>query len=324
LIPVLIVLLLAFPVGVRAQSAWLPVNGEGLVTVEFQSLTYNGHFEEQGIKVDGAVPSQSFLGIIQFEYGLTDKFAFTARLPYIASRFTGDEHEPITALLRERYEHFRLEHPHAVVTNLDTGDYYATFQDFQFSFRYNLTDQAVVVTPALAVTIPSHDYHTVGDAAPGQNRRALHAGVNIGALLGPFAPKAYVHGRYFYSFVQPLAGVSLDRSNAEIEVGYALMPTLSVRGLGAWLRTHGGVPFSVAYEDVELFLVHDRLLASRHLHFGGGATLSLTDRMDLDAAVMKFHSGADTHYGWGLTAGLTWRFLTGGPPIASPDRLRRP
>ncbi len=323
MIPILIVLLLAFPVGVRAQSAWLPVSGEGLVSVEFQSLAYKGHFEEHGIKIDRAVPSQSFLGIIRFEFGLTDKFAFTARLPYIASRFTGDEHEPVTVLLRERYEHFRLQHPDAVVTNLDTGNYYATFQDLQFSFRYNLTNQAVVVTPALAVTIPSHDYHTVGDAAPGQNRRALHAGVNIGALLAPFAPKAYVHGRYFYSFVQPLAGVSLDRSNAEIEVGYALMPTLAIRGMGAWLRTHGGVPFSVAYEDVELFLVHDRLLASRHLHVGGGATLSLTDRMDLDAAVMKFHSGSDTHYGWGLTTGLTWHFLTSAPTIASPDRLRR-
>ena len=173
MISVLIVLLLGFPVAVRAQSAWLPVNGEGLVTVEFQSLTYKGHFEEHGIKIEGAVPSQSFLGIIQFEYGLTDRFAFTARLPYVASRFTGGEHEPITAFLRERYEHFRLEHPHAVVTNLDTGDYYATFQDFQFSFRYNLTDKVVVVTPAIAVSIPSHDYQTVGDAAPGQNRRAL-------------------------------------------------------------------------------------------------------------------------------------------------------
>lgn len=320
----LIVLLLAFPVGVRAQSAWLPVEGEGAVSVEFQSLTYQGHFEERGVKLEGAVPSQSFLGIIHFEYGLTDKVALTARLPYIASRFTGDEHEPVTALLRERYEHFRLQHPHAVVTNLDTGDFYATFQDVHLSVRYNLTDQAVVVTPALAVTIPSHDYHTVGDAAPGQNRRALHAGVNVGALLAPLAPKAYVHGRYVYSFVQRLAGVSLDRSNAEIEVGYALMPTLSVRGVAAWLWTHGGVPFSVAFEDVELFLVHDRLLASSHLHFGGGATLSLTDSMDLDAAVVKFHSGADTHYGWGLTAGLTWRFLAGGPPVASPDRLRRP
>lgn len=322
----LILLFLACSAEARAQSAWLPVRGEGAVTFTFQVLDFAGHFNENGEKLAGAVPSRSFLGIAEFEYGLHDKLAFTARLPYIASRFTGDENEPVTKFLRDRYEGFRHIHDHAEVTNLDTGDYYATFQDFNLSLRYNLIERAVVVTPSIGVTIPSHDYHTVGDAAPGQNRRALNAGVNAGMLLDPILPRAYVHGRYVYSFVQPLAGVSLDRSAAELEVGYAITPTVSVRGLGAWLRTHGGVPFSVAYEDVELFLVHDRLLASRHLHFGAGTTVSLTDALDLDAAVVSLFRGRDTHYGLAGTFGLTWRFYRNGGGIPSSPSLahRRP
>jgi hypothetical protein len=321
---VLIVLMLGSVADARAQSAWVPVKDEGAVTVTFQALNFAGHFDPDGNKIVGAVPSRSFLGIAEFEYGLTDKLAFAARLPYIASRFTGDEHEPITTLLRERYKFFRDTHPHAEVTNLDTGDYYATFQDFNFSFRYNLIERAVVITPGIGVTLPSHDYHTVGDAAPGQNRRALNTGVNVGMLLDPFLPRAYVHARYTYSFVERLLGVSLDRSTADLEVGYAIRPTISVRGLVAWLRTHGGVSFFDAYEDVELFLEHDRLLAGRHLHYGAGATVSLTDSMDLDGAVVNFFRGSDTHYGLGATVGLSWRFYRGGAPASPALTQRRP
>jgi hypothetical protein len=303
---------LLLPDGARAQSAWVPGAGESGLSFTFQTLNFAGHFDEHGNRLEGAIPSRAFVGIVEFEHGITDRLAITARLPYIASRFTGDQNEPVTALLRERYEEFRRTHPGAAVTSLDTGEYYATFQDFGFTARYNLIEGVVAVTPVIGVTIPSHDYQTVGEAAPGQNLRALHTGVNVGALLYPMLRRGYVHGRYTYSFVESLAGVPLDRSSAEFEIGYAITPRVSVRGLFDWMHTHGGVPFSVAYEDVELFLVHDRLLASRYWHFGGGTTLSLTDSLDLDAAIVTFLSGSDTHYGVGATLGLSWHFHTGG------------
>lgn len=320
----LAVALLFVPAAAPGQSAWLPLNGESSVTFTFQTLDYGGHFDEHGTRLDGAVPSRALVGILEFEHGLTDKLALRARLPYVASRFTGDHDEPVTAFLNERYEEFRHTHPHLQVTSLDTGAYYATFQDFGFTLRYNVLDGVVAVTPAIGLTIPSHDYRTVGEAAPGQNRRALHLGVNVGALLYPMLPRAYVHGRYTYSFVQPLAGVSLDRSNVEFEMGYAVTPRLSARAMANWLHTHGGVPFSVAYEDVEFYLVHDRLLASRYWHLGAGATFAITDSLELDGAFVTFLSGSDTHYGLGTTIGLTWRFRTGAAPAPSRQGLRRP
>jgi len=296
------------PPNAGAQSAWLPGPGESALTLTFQTLDFGGHFDEHGTKLTGAVPSRAFLGILEFEHGLTEKVAFTVRLPYVSSRFTGDDDEPVTAFLNDRYAEFRRANPDAAVTSLDTGGFYSTFQDFGFTIRYGLVTRPVVVTPVVGVTIPSHDYRTVGEAAPGQNLRALHTGVNVGSLLYPWLPRAYVHGRYVYSFVENLAGVSMDRSAAEIEFGVTLAPRVSVRALVDWLRTHGGVSFSEAYEDVELFLVHDRLLASRYWHVGGGTTVSLTDSLELDGAVVTFVSGSDTHYGVGVTMGLTWSF----------------
>jgi hypothetical protein len=163
--------ILLAPAAAPGQSAWLPLDGESVVSFTFQTLEFGGHFDEHGKKLEGAVPSRALVGILQFEHGLTDKLAFTARLPYVASKFTGDQHEPVTAFLNERYEEFRHTHPGAAVTSLDTGAYYATFQDFGFSLRYNLLEGIAVVTPAVGLTIPSHDYRTVGEAAPGQNRR---------------------------------------------------------------------------------------------------------------------------------------------------------
>lgn len=308
---------------VRAQSAWVPLQGEGGLSVTFQHLEFAGHFDEHGTKLEGAVPSRAFVGIVQFEYGLTDKLALTGRLPYIASRFTGDQDEPVTRLLRERYDEFRRTHPNAAVTSLDTGEYYSTFQDVGLAVRYNLMERLLAITPVVGVTIPSHDYRTVGEAAPGQNRRALHAGVNVGALLYPLLPRAYVHGRYTYSVVQKLAGIDLDRSAAEFELGYSVAPRVSVRAMADWMHTHGGVAFSRAYEDVELFLVHDRLLASRYWHFGGGATWSINNAVDLDGAVVTFLSGRDTHYGIGASIGLSWHFHPTVAPAASYRGLRR-
>jgi hypothetical protein len=308
---------LALPSRAGAQSAWLPVAGEGSVSVTFQALEYGGHFDQTGQPLAGTARSRAFVGLFEFEYGLTDRLALTAELPYIASRFTGRQDEPIMVLINRRYDEYRRTYPDSPADqSLDTGDYYATFQDFGFALRYNILDRGLVVTPVVAATIPSHPYRTIGEAAPGIERRALHTGVNVGRLLDPLLPNAYIHGRYVYSFVQRFRGIPLDRSSAELEVGYAITPTVEVRALGNWMRTHGGVGFSEAYEDLSLFLEHDRLLPSRHWRLGGATTVSLTDSLDLDAAVVTFLAGADTRYGTGVNVGLTWRFLT--------PRARRP
>ena len=78
----------------------------------------------------------------------------------------------------------------------------------------------------------------------------------------------------------------------------------------------------VQFNDVLMLLDHDRLLASRYWHVGGGATFVLTDSLDLNGALLTFVSGADTHYGVGLSVSLTWRFVTSAR--TSPSTRFRP
>jgi hypothetical protein len=174
--------------------------------------------------------------------------------------------------------------------------------------------------------VPSHRYETIGEAAPGRHRLELLTGVNAGRLLDPWAPDAYVHARYAYSFVQSFHGIPLDRSAAEFEAGYAVAPTVSIRALVSWMKTHGGIGFDEAEEsilvDPLLFLEHDRLLASRHWRLGGATTVTLTDALELDAGLQTYLAGGLTRYGLGVNAGLTWRFLKAR--VAQPSTVSAP
>ena len=309
-----VVFLVAGASPLTGQTAWTPVKREATLSIEFQQVTFDGHFWKDGSKHEGDVPSRAYVATVQYDYGFTDKLTFTARLPYIASRFTVTD-DPGTIEYLEFFDELQRNTPGGeALRSLDTGAYYATFQDFGFTLRYNALDRGVVVTPLIGVTIPSHDYRTTGEAAPGQKRLALQTGLNVGRLLDPFLPNMYVHARYTYSFVQPLFDISLNRSNAEFEAGYAVSPLFSVRALAAWSEVHGGTTYEEALTVPVVFLEHDRLLGSRYWHLGGGATVALTDSIDLDAAVIRFLSGADTHYGLGITVGATWRFT---PPVSA-------
>jgi hypothetical protein len=310
------------------QSAWTPVNHELSLSFVFQQINFNGHFWSDGSKHENDVASRAFLGIVQADYGLTDKLAFTARLPYVASQFTGAD-DPATVEFLQYFDEVRRNTAGGeAFHSLDTGDFYSTFQDLGITLRYNARSSGLVVTPVIGVTIPSHDYRTVGEAAPGSNRVSLQMGVNAGRLLEPLLPAGYVHGRYTYSLVQRLLGVRIDHSNAEFELGYALNHLFSVRGLAAWGQVHGGLPYEETLADAPLFLEHDRLLRSNYWHVGGGATFALTDALDLDAALVSFVSGTDTHYGIGVTIGAAWRFApsvsaSAAKSVASPSAPRR-
>ncbi len=65
--------------------------------------------------------------------------------------------------------------------------------------------------------------------------------MSAGRLLSPLLHRAYVQGQYSYAFVQKANDIPLNHSNVDIELGYFLPHSLSVRGFGSWLGTHGGI-----------------------------------------------------------------------------------
>ena len=89
-------------------------------------------------------------------------------------------------------------------------------------------------------TIGTHDYETLGHAAPGRGLNELNLGFYIAKSLDQWIPNTYVQARYNYAFVEQVVGVSHDRTNADLEVGYFVNPRFSIRVLYAYQNTHGG------------------------------------------------------------------------------------
>lgn len=293
----------AFCPSLTAQ-AWVPAKGEGTFTTTYSFVAFKGHYTTQGDKVFlGAARAQSVT--FEIEYGITNKLAVTLSLPIVAVRYA-DTNPPI-AFLRGEFAALKtsLNYNHDF---LDDGSYHGTLQDFVLNLRYRVLKKPLVLTPFIAAVIPSHSYAYVGEAAPGRNLHEFRFGVNAGRRLDPFLKNAYAHFQYSYAVAERSLGISTNRSNATMEVGYFLTKKLSVRGLADWQHTYGGLRFPIDLTTPELALTHDRLLRARYWHVGGGATYSFPRRFDISGNLITFVAGNDTHFGTGFTLSISRSF----------------
>ena len=135
-------------------------------------------------------------------------------------------------------------------------------------------------------------------------------GVSVGRLLSPFLRKGYAQGSYSYAFVQKPNNIPLNHNNVDLEMGYFLPHSLSVRGFGDWLHTNGGITIEEAIASPTLFPVHDRILAATYWHLGVGANYSLTEAVDVSVSYVTYLAGTNTHFGRGVIIGTAWNFST--------------
>lgn len=273
-------------------QAWLPLKGEGQVTITYENLYVKYHFDYTGKKFDGG-PIRTNTVVSTFEYGLTDKLTLDSQLTHVTSK----------------YEGFVPPVPHGPP---DTGVYHPTFQDVAVGVRYNVTSRHLFVTPFVAVVIPTHHYETRGHSAVGRDLRELQVGVNAGRDLEEIIPRTYVQARYSYAFVQNVEQFGLNRSNLDWEFGYYAKPRVSLRYTGAWQDTYSGLRYPLDQAIPHFHDLHDRAAKSGFVRHGGGLTVTLAKNFDLHADVGNTFRGYTTHGARGLSLGLSWRFSRGG------------
>jgi hypothetical protein len=277
---------------VTHAQAWLPLKGDGQVTITYENLYVRDHFDYTGKRFDGG-PIRTNTVITTFEYGLTNKLTLDSELTHVTSK----------------YEGFVGPVPHGPP---DTGSYHPTFQDARFGIRYNILSKQLFVTPLIAVVIPTHHYETRGHTAVGRDLRELQIGVNVGRDLEDFIPRTYFQARYTYAFVQDVQQFNLNRSNLDWEFGYYVKSRLSLRFTGAWQQTYGGVRYPLDQNIADFHELHDRAAQSGFLRFGGGLSVSLKRSIDLHADFGNTYRGRTTHGARGISLGLSFRFSRGG------------
>lgn len=119
---------LAAGAGATAQQAWLPPKGEASFSLGFSHLFASTHVDYQGTAL---APGDMTWNNVASDlgYGITDRMAVRATLPFVISKYDG-----------------KLPHPPAAGhTNLDDGAWHSTFQDFRGEVRVPATRRCLVV-----------------------------------------------------------------------------------------------------------------------------------------------------------------------------------
>jgi hypothetical protein len=280
-------------------QAFTPPAQVGSVTFAWQWVSNTGHFMTDGFLLK-AGPSVTSSGLVEVDYGITERFAATAGLPYVFAKYTGAL-PPFSQL------------------EIDSCKcWHSAFQDFSIGGRYRLGDEFWAITPQVRYSHPTHNYAFEGEAVVGRNLQELQIGVSTALRLTSVLPRASVQANYTYSIVEkPLADVSINRSTGYFDVGYPLTRSLYARGSANWQVTHGGLSFGSItgkpfFPPGELntparYAQRDRVLRTTYWHAGGGLSYS-TGLVDVFVSVEKYLWGHNAHNGIAYTIGSTWYF----------------
>lgn len=271
-----------------AQSqAWLPEKGSFDCSLSFNNTFNKHHYRPDGEEFDIGHTRAKTIGLVM-TYAPSDRVAFTAGIPYVSTQYHGPRPHP---------------------TELDDGDRHATLTDLRLELHYQAREAPVALAPYVAVVIPTHDYETLAHAAPGRALEELWLGVFAGKSLDPWIPRTYVQVRYNYAFVEKVVGTAHDRSNVDLEIGHFVTPRWSVRALGFWQETYGGIEVPIPSTH-PLFPYHDQLAAHGFLNVAAGTAVSLTERLGFYALVTTSVRGKNGHkLDEGLILGYTHRLF---------------
>jgi len=305
---------LAEPEAAIAQ-AWLPPRGEASVTLGYQSYRSTDRYTTSSGEryYDGLTQQHALVGYVS--YGITDRLAVSIGLPpYFISSYQGPDPHRWPVMDGEKIARDPsgrgLFHP----PTLDDGSYHGTFQDFGGELSFMALQGPWVVTPFVGFQVPSHAYEYHAQTAVGRQLWDLRIGANVGRRLDPILPDAYVHGRYAFAYREAAQDLRFNYSFVDLEVGYFVTPSLSLRIMGFSQIAHDGLKdeeyqltepprdgYSLSqwvYLNVEdklmrgqpglpVALRHDQLDHSTSINLGVGASFAVTSSLGVTAQVFR-------------------------------------
>ena len=285
-----------------AAQPWVPLRGEGTVSLTYQNYYVLGHFDVLGNRNKNG-PTHTNAMVAELDVGLTDMIGLTVSLRFIASKYTGPPEYFVGGI---------ATHPGP----LDDGTYHGTFQDIHVEARRMWSVGRFAFAPLVGVSVPTHEYETHGEAVPGRHRREIQIGGTGGADLEHIVPGAAIYARYAVSIAERQRGFPSVKSNLDVNADYAFARILGLRGLAGWQFRHKGP--TIAQLAADDWLGHDRFIVSSSVNAGGGFTLSVRRTTELYALWVATLSGSDgAHVARTLSVGAAWTFgsSTGTLPV---------
>jgi hypothetical protein len=294
-----------------SAQAFIPAPGEGTISASYQNIRTHGQLDWHGTQLaEPGGPREGTDGhslLWYVEYGLSDRIAVHASLPYIQTKYQGCCAHTVGV--------------NGQPSTLDDGTYHGTFQDFYFGSRFKLVASApLAVTPFVEVVIPSHHYESLGQSVAGRDLRALVVGAAVGGFADDLLAGLHFQTRISYAFVQNAVDIHPNRTGIDSSVGYFVTPRFAIDFLETFQYTQAGTdwgipPFGIGFRDGtplnrDYGLNHDRLARSNALTFGVGASFALTERVGFFGTVSKLGWGANLPAPRNITVGINLGFQT--------------
>ena len=289
---------------------WTPPAGQGSTWISAQTLRTDAHISRNGAR-DHNIEIRANTLTLGVDYGVTDRLALSLNVPYVSSRLkAGVQH-------RSSVDDFRT---------------HETLTDLSLELRYKAIDSGLVFTPTLAVSIPVRDYETLGHNSPGRGLNEYAAGFEVGHNAVAISPYLFVSGRYAYTYVERIVSdISVDRSNADLQLAYFVTGRLSLRASSMWQRTYGGLTFPISPEDAaEHGHHHDQLSRTNFWRGAGAIGYAVSPSLDVFGAWSTVIEGENTHSFRAWSVGLAWNFdgsrlrRRSGKPVAPPPQVEEP
>lgn len=293
-----------------SAQAYIPARGDGTVSVSYQNIRTHGQLDMDGnqlFKPEGPREGTDGHALLWYvEYGLSERIAVHASLPYIQTKYQGCCAHTIGI----------SGQPSA----LDDGTYHGTFQDFYFGSRFKLRESArLAVTPFVEVVIPSHHYESLGQSVAGRDLRALVVGTAVGGFADDLLAGLHFQTRLSYAFTQNAVDIHPNRTGIDSSVGYFFTPRFAIDFLETFQHTHDGTdwgpfpPFGIGFRDGrpltrDYGLNHDRLARSNALTFGVGASFALTEKVGFFGTMSKLALGENLPAPRVMTVGMNLGF----------------
>jgi hypothetical protein len=288
---------------VQAQP-WVPGKGHGSVSLTYdQKVSTELTFADGTRLVFGSLIDRGMT--LHADYGLSDRWAISATLPYGRNRYTGDDpHDPT-----------QFPFP-AGQTFIDDGLYHGGWSDATLALRYQWRTSPLLVTPFVSYSWPVRDYTIYGHASVGNNQWNWQAGVHVGQWLPPPWQTWYWRAGYAYQFNQRLDNRRVNRGLLSLAVGWVPNNRINFHLSLEHENSFGDtvdLPQDFAYPDgspnVGVIIYHDQIAAARSTKASFGVSYSLGDHWTLSAEGGRTLAAANVHvWRYETSIGLTRSF----------------
>jgi hypothetical protein len=257
--------------------------GHGSVSVGYQNTYVDGMFlPVPGGKAEiGTVRIQSLT--LDVEYFFADRWSAELGIPFVEARYRGPAPHCITQVPPQCKDQVVPSQPHPESRFLDDGYYHGAWQDWTLGLAYHENINDYLLTPLVIAYLPSHNYTFFANAAVGQDVPKLELAIDLAHQFE--LTNVYYRVRAGHVFAKKTLGQSIDYNALDLELGYFLDETWTVKVFGVGKKGDG---YTGPYDQTtEMWYHHDQRAQHNYANVGAGVDYHINDKYTVSTTLQK-------------------------------------